>query len=289
MISYYIRNLKSYLDVFVLLNVMILRAILSRKSFDSKLYLFRRNIHRIEKGLNNRARRIPFAQQYAEQTYQFYSQNYTKLNRGDSIWALKVLRHYSDLHELSWKFEKMNKSGLEKLERNHTEFTRLQKSRISVRNYKQTSIDINEAISLAAYNATLIPSSCNRQSYNILVPKNEEQREFLYSNSIGLTNFTGTQNTEIVAFVFDLESVNHPRDFAVPFIDVSNSGISFSYALTEIGLSSCYLNWPFRLNEDIQARRFFNMKRTEKILFCMVVGESDGHKEALSGKKEIEL
>ena len=287
--KYYIRNLRSYVGVIVSLNIMIIRAVLSRRSFDSGLYLFRRNIHRIEKGLNNREIRIPFAQQYAEKTYQFYCQNSTNLNSGDLSWANKVLRHYSDLHKMNWMLEEVVQIKQDKYELVDSEFLRLQKSRISVRNYKRSSIDINSAIHRAAYNATLIPSSCNRQSYNILVPKNDVQRDFLYSNSIGLTNFTGTQNTEIVAFVFDLESVNHPRDVAVPIIDVANAGLSFSYALTEMGLASCYLNWPFRKNEDSQSRWIFNMKPTEKILFCMVVGESDGHKEALSGKKMLEL
>ena len=177
--KYYIRNFCSYIGVLGALNILILRAILSRRSFDSELYLFRRNIHRIEKGLNNRERRIPFAQQYADKTYRFYAQNSAKLNSGDLHWAIKVLRHYKELHSLNWKFDHPVKTKKEIYETRDSEFLRLQKVRISVRNYRSTNIDIDKAIALAVYNATLIPSSCNRQSYNILIPKNEYNLYFV--------------------------------------------------------------------------------------------------------------
>ena len=135
-----------------------------------------------------------------------------------------------------------------------------------------------------------IPTSCNREAYKALVVQAPAVRDWLLANSIGLTNFSGTEHCTVVAFAADLSAVNHPRDRHVPVIDCSFASLLLALAAQAKGLATCYLNWPIRPSIDHAARQRLGLRPSEKIVFCMLVGharaDTPSGKSAKSGRVE---
>ncbi|WP_164191590.1 nitroreductase family protein [Stenotrophomonas lactitubi] len=233
--------------------------------------LLRRNIHRLEKGLLMRPRRVPFGVSYIGETVLAYRNAVSSGTEGDELrWAHDVLSEYMNVtpnHEAVDGFRSIMNSvrhpspGGPADARRLIPYTRLEsdmpqvgiddllklaKHRRSVRWYRPDPIPrdaIDRAIEIASYS----PTACNRQPYEFRIFDDPELVSRIISIPMGTTGFA--EQVPAVAVVVGRQR-NYPadRDRHLIYVDGSLAAMSFVYGLEVQGLSSCCINWP-----DIEA------------------------------------
>lgn len=285
-----IKRIKEYIDVFIRKNILIFIAILKSKQNKNVVIrekLLRRNVHRIEKGLNNVNLKIPFANSYAKKTFDEYMQIKNFIPSEINVWAFNVLHKYSDLHKLDWfetnfapKDFKVNSNS-----ENKSYLIDLINNRNSVRHFDSKFIIKNDLIKEILHDVKNIPSSCNREAYKAIVIENDDLKSKVLASSIGFTNFSGTSGCALVMYVADFSSVSHPRDANTPLFDAAFSSILFSLRIKELELDSCYLNWPIRPRIDKEFRNLLDLSHEHQFCFAIIVGKKlENHIEGRSHK-----
>ena len=227
----------------------------------------RRNIHRLEKGLLMRPRRVPFGLDYIGETVRAYLRAVNSTIDPDELsWARDVLREYMDITPPNPRVDKLRKQvqpylsiadGVCSASRkrvpyardaanipsiNYNEFLSLAKYRRSVRWYLQKPVPremIERAIEVAAYS----PSACNRLPYEFRVFDDPA----LVSQVIKLPGGTSgfwQQVPAVAVIVGRQRNYFGPHDRHCIYTDASLAAMSFIYALEVQGLGSCCINWP---------------------------------------------
>lgn len=241
-----------------------------QRSGRSTIFMLRRNIHRIEKGLIMRPRRPIFATDYIEETtagLRLLTDGAQCSSSPEEIrWAKDVLHNYFQvvgrhpaIDVVRSEFDKLKDSlgdapelvpyqrDLEsappvKFEDLHA----LALRRRSVRWFTQKPVP-RDLIDRALLVAAQSPTACNRQPYQFRIFDDPNRAKRIAAIPMGTSGFS--DNIPVVAvLVGDQSAYYHERDRHVIYIDASLAAMSFILALETLGLSSCCINWP-----DIEA------------------------------------
>lgn len=262
--------------------------------------LLRRNVHRLEKGLLMRPRRVPFALNYIERTVNAYV---LAMNAGidptELSWAHDVLQNYMDVtppHPLVDKlratFENASaqfspsvcdRSSGSRIpyvrpaasipQIDYDEFLKLAQYRRSVRWFLPKSVPrdlIGKAVDAAAY----APTACNRQPYEFRIFDTPELVAKAISIPMGTAGFA--QQVPAVAVVVGRQrNYFSERDRHLIYVDSSLASMSFVFALEVQGLSSCCINWPDIESLEKRMEKFLRLAPDERPIMLIAFGYPD--------------
>ncbi|WP_430932471.1 nitroreductase family protein [Saccharicrinis sp. 156] len=271
------------------------------------LFLLRRNIHRLEKGLIMKNRRKIFALDYIEETVTLLKSLIASKNDNDQInWACDILNQYFEVTDAHPKRDNALKifstiSANRNSDRsfgpfivpeNNKEdqysFAVLAKKRKSVRFFEPNNIPERSLMDKAVELAALAPSSCNRQPFSFRIVDNPE----LVKKMAVLPGGTKGFSDEIVAMVAVVGQMNVSpsiSDRHLMYIDGSLASMNFMLALESLGIASCPLNWPEDKNKDNKVRALLSLGDFERPILMIAYGYAakDG-KLAYSVRKPLD-
>lgn len=263
--------------------------------------LLRRSIHRIEKGLISKPRRVPFALDYIEATVglvEACSARPGSLESSELAWAFDVLTRYFDAHAdyspisgLERRFRSIVRSPDEVPPPNRAlsrapyhrdvascqvsfdDFLRLCEQRRSVRWFQDRSVPRSLLIR-AMEAARLSPSACNRQPFRFLVFDRGPLKDAVASLPPGVAGFEHNFPA-VIAIVGRLRYYSELRDRHLIYIDGSLAAMSFLLALETLGLSSCCINWPDIEEIERRAEAVMKLEPDERPVMFLAVGYPD--------------
>jgi len=267
------------------------------------LYNFRRNIHRIEKGLSYATLKPVFAEDYIGETVKYLndgeqSQAFDKESIG---WGKAVLNEYFNkvnhtktiikaykIFELTAQKNSFPKNEIpyEEIERPKSDITydqllNLSIRRRSVRHYKDRTVEEN--IVKKAYEiAKMSPSACNRQSFQYYFFNEKEVVTQLSQVPGGVA---GYQIPAVVVLVGNYNGYFDERDINAPIIDASLSAMSFLFALETLGLASVCINWPNLPDREKKIRKILDLKKHEFVIMMIGLGYPDSTGKVPYSKK----
>ncbi len=282
---------------------------------DANVFLMRRNVHRIEKGLSMRPRRPVFAKEYILETVNVYRKVVDEPDRsdettGDSLrWSYDVLSEYFRVvaedpvldharkvfEDCPAPFPKDEQTARVPYKRDlddhpvsYEQLEKLAIKRRSVRWFDQKPVP-RELLDKAFTIAGLSPSACNRQPFRFLVfddPKMIETVSSLPGGTIGWKH----QIPVMIAIIGSLDAFYSEKDRHVIYIDGALAAMSFSYALETLGLSSCICNWPDIESHEKRGAKVLGLAGYERPVMFLAVGypEPDAM-VAYSQKRPLEV
>lgn len=278
----------------------------NHKSSDS-LFNFRRNIHRIEKGLVYEEQRSVFAELYIQETVNILiaGKKSGALDNDTIRWGESVLQKYFTRIEHSAVTRKAGKAFLEvlttpesdsdwypypsssrpELSVSYEDLALLGQRRRSVRYFESGPIDprlIKKATSLAA----MSPSACNRQSFHYLFYNDPEIAKELASIPGGVN---GYELENVIVVVGNYSGYFDVRDVNAPIIDASLANMSLLFAFETLGLGSVCINWPNIPAKEKRIREVIQLEEGEFIIMLIGVGfPKDQGLIPYSGKRPID-
>lgn len=257
--------------------------------------LLRRNVHRLEKGLLMRPRRLPFGLDYIEETVDAYQKAVqTKTELKELIWAKHVLEEYMAINPSHPKVDPLRsivaKSSAEIIETDHVErknipyirlesdrpeidydeILKLAKYRRSVRWFSEDKVDreiIERAIQIAAYS----PTACNRQPYEFRVFDDPNLVSEVIKLPMGTGGF-GHQVPCVAVVVGKLRNYFNERDRHLIYIDGSLAIMSFIYGLEIQGVGSCCINWPDVPELEKKMSSLLKLEKDERPIMLVAFG-----------------
>mgnify|MGYP006404567179 CR=1 FL=1 len=282
---------------------------------DANVFLMRRNVHRLEKGLLMQPRRPIFAKDYILETVNVYRKIVAEPTRSaestaESLqWGYDVLSEYFAvtspdpvIDHARGVFEKCPpppgkcsnikrvpyKRMLNEHPVTYEQLEQLALKRRSVRWFEQKPVP-RDLLDKAFTVAGLSPSACNRQPFRFLVYDDPEIVEKVASLPGGTIGWK--QNIPVMVVVLgSLDAFYSEKDRHVIYIDGSLAAMSFSYALETLGLSSCICNWPDIEAHEARAQKVLGLEAYERPVFFMAVGYPDPEaKVAYSQKRPLEV
>lgn len=273
-----------------------------QQSGESAIYLLRRSVHRIEKGLISRPRRSVFATHYIGAATDSYCQLASQ--RGEDggedgtsdelLWAGDVLSTYFDIAGPHPTIDKARERFLTAHRprdqgrlapyrrdlRDDPSVTfdslhALARRRRSVRWFKQKPVP-RELIDRALDVAVQAPSACNRQPYRFRIFDEPKRVRNVASIPMGTTGFS--DNFPAVAVLVGEQSAYFDeRDRHLIYIDASLAAMSFLFALESLGLSSCCINWPDIAEKEAAMQRALGLRPDERVIMLIAIGYPDPH------------
>ena len=277
------------------------------------LFLLRRNVHRLEKGLIMRPRKPVFGLKYIKELVDIYEKIMIKsiendlLIKDQLIWAHDVLEKYFSVvkeHEIISKcrdrFQKINilfdvddkKIPFSLATKNppvqYDAFLNLTQNRRSVRWFlpKPVPRDLIDQAILAAVQS---PSSCNRLPYEFRVIDDEKMVSEVSNIPMGTKGFADNIPV-IIAVVGHLDAFFNERDRHLIYIDASLASMAMILSFETMGLSTCCLNWPDIPKREKRIQKALSLERKNRVVMFLAVGWADPDgKVAYSEKKPLDL
>lgn len=263
-----------------------------RRQDTRSLYLLRRNIHRIEKGLVSENPRKVFALDYIEETLEeFRALSQTVPMTTEYTWARDVLETYfrtvshSD-PRISRTYEEFraicpaeqnvpteNRPYLRDIDTDPIEIGALKNlslRRRSVRSYLPKPVprtQVDKAIDVARFS----PSACNRQAFTFRIFDTPNTARKVASLPMGTTSFIDNINA-VVVVVGHLRAYPYARDRHAVYIDASLAAMSFVYGLEAQGIASCVINWADESKRERAAAKMLHLKPDERVLMMISYG-----------------
>ncbi|MFW5701077.1 MAG: nitroreductase family protein [Cyclobacteriaceae bacterium] len=268
----------------------------------TNVFHFRRQIHRLEKGLIMKEVRDLFALDYIGETVKTYNllcEKYSvdqQIDKDLLVWSSSVLHKYFNIVGYHPKVEEAKSSFYEKKHKvnitysidNHIpyehnrinpitisydQFYNLTVKRRSVRWYMDKKVS-REKIEKAVLAASMSPSACNRQPFEFRIFDDEEKKNLIGSLSIGIKEFY--KNIPVlIAIVGKLSAYTDERDRHVIYIDGGLAAMSFMLALETLGLSSVPINWPDIEKIEYKMEKALNLDIDERPILLIGIGYAD--------------
>lgn len=260
--------------------------------------LIRRNVHRLEKGLLMRPRRIPFATDYIGQTVEAFvrAQDGVGVDTSERNWAIDVLQEYFRVHEEEqvvekWKnlFMRANAEVASCIERpSQTPYLRdlsvscgvtsaqlltLAQRRRSVRWFLPKAVD-REIIDRAVEIGTLAPSACNRQPFTFRIFDDASMVQKIIAIPFGLSGY-GHNVPVVVVVVGEQRHYFDARDRHLIYIDASLAVMGFLFGLESEGLGSCCVNWPDIAEKEEKLAHLLELAPDERPIMLIAIGHPD--------------
>jgi len=260
--------------------------------------LIRRNIHRLEKGLLMRPRRIPFAADYIGETVGAYvsaSRSGMSIDLSEWTWATDVLREYFTVHadvaSMSQVKEQFSQAAAvaardQRLPaqipyvRNLSDhpvspasLLELAKKRRSVRWFLPLPVD-RGIIDLAVEIGTLAPSACNRQPFEFRICDDPDLVRKVIDIPFGLQGY-GHNVPAVVVVIGQQRHYFDERDRHLIYIDASLAVMGFLFALESQGIGTCCVNWPDIPQNETQMAALLNLSPDERPVMLIAFGHPD--------------
>ncbi len=264
---------------------------------DFNLYILRRNVHRIEKGLTMRPLRQEFALRFIEPTVRGFC-NMAAQKGFDSAseynWAADVLKAYFEqtssldarylaankyfssfvagysseaTKEIPVSYESVDSEGYLEI------LNKLCSQRKSVRWFESRSVE-EDVIVKALECATLAPSSCNRQPYRYDVIFNKELAVEVANISAGTAGWSQNVNC-IAVLIGDMSAFSNVANRHSIYVDGTLSVMPFVLSLEAQGLSTCIINWADISFREGEIRRVLGLKAYEKVVLSIAIGYAE--------------
>jgi len=272
--------------------------------------LLRRNIHRLEKGLLMKPRRVPFGLDYISETVAAYSlASDSGIDPSELAWARDVLDAYMDVSPSHPRIDPLRTvvsraSALICTEEDVEpripylrvkarasdisidQLLTLAEYRRSVRWFNSDPVPrsvIDRAVQVAAYS----PSACNRQPFEFRIFDDPTIVSELIKLPMGTSGF-GHQVPCVAIVVGKQRNYFNERDRHLIYIDGALAAMSFVYALETQGVGSCCVNWPDIELREKKMERALQLDRDERPIMLIAFGypDEDGL-VANSTKKDI--
>lgn len=287
-----------------------------RREYDKSLMgprgsiaVLRRNVHRLEKGLLMRPRRIPFGRDYIAETVKAYlaaSQN--GVDTTELSWACDVLREYFAVHSELEELKKLGASIADKgLNGNpgaprfipyqrdlssvppvdYAALYSLARRRRSVRWFEQRPVP-REMVDRAIEVAVQAPSACNRQPFEFRIFDERELVQKVVSIPFGLAGYE--HNVPCIAVIVGQHrNYFDERDRHLIYIDASLAVMGFLLALEAQGLSACCVNWPDIEEREKRMAHLLKLAPDERPVMLVAFGYPDpAGMVAYSAKKSLD-
>lgn len=265
---------------------------------------FRRNIHRLEKGLSYLECKSVFAEKYIQETVSYLQEDneISILDRNTRMWGESVLDYYFQICESTEKIASARKlyracrstneykgwipylcKSRPKLTIDYNSFYQLSLRRRSIRSYLSKEVE-SHLIEKALRIAILSPSACNRQSFKFLF---FNQKDFVKKISEIPGGVSGYEIPSIAVVVGRYRGYFDERDINAPIIDSSLFVMAFLFALETLNLASVCINWPNLPDREEKIRKLIHLERDEFIVMLIGIGyPSPEGKIPYSAKKE---
>lgn len=263
------------------------------------VFLLRRNVHRLEKGLIMRPRRPIFGLGSLDETIDVFDLCTRDYLRGsDQVdweslsWARQVLREYFGAVSSHTVIDR-NRTRFERVVSRHAdaqddlpripfvrnaeqelpsigELEKLAMHRRSVRWFAEKPVE-RDVIDRAIRIAGLSPSACNRQPYRFEVFDDPELVAQVGAIPKGTPGWLH-QIPCLVVIVGRFDAFRHERDRHVPYIDGSLAAMSLIYGLETQGVSSCCVNFPDYADTHRRMAEALGLPLYERAIMCLAVG-----------------
>ena len=264
---------------------------------NGSIALLRRNVHRIEKGIIMRPRRVPFALDYIEETVNAFvlSRSMSSIDSSELRWASDVLSEYfsicsSSSESLCNLRAIFNSAAITPFENTELQIPykrdlsspspvdldslmALAIRRRSVRWFLKNPVPrsmIEGAIELAG----LGPSACNRQPFEFRVFDDAELVQKIIRIPFGLAGY-GHNVPCIIVIVGKYRNYFSERDRHLIYIDSSLAAMGLLFGLEAQGLSSCCVNWPEVDDQNILMSGLLHLDSDERPTMLIAIGFPD--------------
>jgi nitroreductase len=283
------------------------------KENKNNIYTLIRNVHRIEKGLIMKERRLIFAVDFIVETMDaflaIWSSNKIKGNI-QFLWFYDVLKEYFEItgkdqiidkererfEAFTKQYREENVNEIKKIpykrELNNSpkisyeQFYNLTIFRRSVRWFMKKSVP-HDLIDKAVLAARQSPSACNRQPFRFKVFDDPILLKKVSNLPRGVKGYVDGIPSMVVV-VGSLDAYFDERDRHIIYIDGSLASMTFMYSLETLGLSSCAINWPDIEVLEKEMEKTLNLEKHERVIMCIAVGYPDlDEKVAFSEKRDI--
>lgn len=288
--SYYFFNNKISSELYNVTNGIYLN-----KASEFNQGRFRRNIHRIEKGLIMRPRRESFGLGYINTVLDDYKYVVKKVNNEEIKWATSVLDEFfrvcsgkeignlkskyftvrlKDEEEDTW-INNMNPYLYKDRDApvSPKELLELCQLRTSVRWYVNKIVerqDIEDAVEVAK----TAPSACNRQPFRFISTSDRRLIMQVGGLAPGTTGFL-KNIPNLICVVGDLKNYEFEKDRHIIYIDSSLAVMQMLLSFQTKGISSCILNWPEEYKRDRAISKILNLGKSERVVLLVAFGYAD--------------
>ncbi len=266
------------------------------------LYMLRRNIHRIEKGLIMKPARPIFALAMIEETVRAFGDCLLRAPAGQAQdivslqWADQILQAYFervDSHPIVARaraaydaiiardaatvadtrarvpFKRGSPAGLPSIEAMEA----MALHRRSVRWYLDRPVPrdvIDRAVDVAGYS----PTACNRQPFRIEIFDTPEAVSRVGAIPKGTPGWLH-QIPCFLVIIGKFEAFRFERDRHIPYIDGCLAAMSLIYALEAQGVSSCCVNFPDYADTERRMAETLGLPPWERAVMCLAIGYPD--------------
>lgn len=262
----------------------------------AQLTSIRRDVHRIEKGLVMRPRRIPFGKDYVPGLIEAISRQVERaaIPSEDLAWANDVLSSYFDVtaeasdHWLTTartRYEGLSvtalRQGLVPAPRSSAPeadvsidaLQSLAVRRRSVRWFTAQPVD-RETVDRALRVAGQSPSACNRQNIRFHLVYGCDNTDPVLK-TVGGTRGFSAQVPAAAIVIGRMAGYRHTFDRHAIFVDGGLASMSFLFALETLGLSSCCINWPDVASRYQAIQEYVALEPDEQIIMLIAFGHAD--------------
>lgn len=254
---------------------------------------FRRNIHRLEKGLITTPAKPVFAEAFILETVKTYKVLIrNSIDKPTIEWASGILQQYFNtvqeteiIKKAKSIFDQVKKPRITKLPITYLAFTRVKSSisyqdflllnqqRRSVRYYQDKPVPRN-LVEDAIRVALQAPSACNRQPFLFRIIDDPEKVTEAALLPMGTQSFY--KGIKMMIFLIgDLSNYFDERDKHLIYIDGALAAQNFILALETLGLSSCIINWSDIQLNNMRIKEFLKLKNWQRCVMSISVGYAD--------------
>lgn len=265
----------------------------------SDLYLLRRNVHRIEKGLTMRPARSQFATDYVAETVAAFDGGVRSAalqpHHPEFNWMYSVLSTY---------FGVTTASGHPSIMAARTVFhdvvatidagapengphlavplqptvkvddlAALATARRSVRWFTSEPVArdlVDRAVEIAAES----PTACNRQPYRFEVFDDPASTAKVAAIPMGTDGYEH-QIPGLIVVIGNLAAFFDTRDRHLIYVDGCLAAMGLILGLEAQGVNSCCINWPDLPDREADMRRLLGMKPYERVIMLVAYGYAD--------------
>ena len=267
--------------------------------------------HRIEKGLTHTNFRENFGQdcvfrllvslkkfhklypkdfgnvrvQWALGCLEAYSQRHEQKNI--NLTQIKIVRDmFSNLPENNPRAGSACLTRKDLLERTSIDFGELARSRVSIRQFEELSVDTSAVLNCVQI-AQKTPSVCNRQGWKTHIIKQTEILKLFKKVHNGFAK--GDQYLDcLLAITMDQMFFELPKERHQGYIDGGLYSMSLMYALTAHGFATCPLNANLTMRNLNEMRKSLKLRSTEKFIMFIAVGHYREDNLVAVSKRDIE-
>ncbi|MBS1691336.1 MAG: nitroreductase family protein [Actinobacteria bacterium] len=265
----------------------------------SDVYLLRRNVHRIEKGLTMRPVRQQFAGGYIGETVDAFHHAVTTgaltAEHPEFNWMYSVLASYfeataaSDHPAITRSRQTFGDALATGDPGNPTsgphlafplvptvkidDLEALASGRRSVRWFTSQSVSrelVDRAVEIAAES----PTACNRQPYRFEIFDDPASTSKVAAIPMGTDGYEH-QIPGLIVIIGNLAAFFDRRDRHLIYIDGCLAAMGLIYGLEAQGVNSCCINWPDLPDRDAEMRKLLGLKPYERVVMLVAYGYAD--------------